>query len=100
MDVPEVAAIIHSQFPEAPLSNIKLLGEGCDSSAFEVSQRWVFRFPKRADVDGQILVESRIVPVLAAQSPIPLPTFCFWGSPQTASLSILSEASGYAGDSG
>src|SRR5215471_14502424 len=81
MDVPEVAAIIHSQFPEVALSNIKLLGEGCDSWAFEVSQRWVFRFPKRADVDKQLLVEFRIVPVLAMQSPTPLPTFCYLGQP-------------------
>jgi len=86
MDATEVAAIIHSQFPEICSSNIKLLGEGCDSWAFEVSQRWVFRFPKRADVDEQLLVESRIVPVLAAQSPMPLPTFRFLGQPSNGFL--------------
>jgi aminoglycoside phosphotransferase (APT) family kinase protein len=80
-DATKVAAIIHPQFPEICLSNVKLLGEGCDSWAFEVSQRWVFRFPKRADVDEQLLVEFRIVPVLATQSPLPLPTFCFLGQP-------------------
>src|SRR5215471_12435707 len=81
MDVTEVAAIIHSQFPEVSLSDVKLLGEGCDSWAFEVSQRWVFRFPKHADVDEQLLVEFRLVPVLATQSPVPLPAFRFLGHP-------------------
>src|SRR5215831_18162443 len=83
MDATDAAAIIRSQFPEVSVSTITLLGEGCDSQAFEVSQRWVFRFPKRADVDEQLLVESRIVPVLVAQSPIPLPGFCFFGQPSS-----------------
>ena len=58
MNVTEVASIIHSQFPEISLSNVTLLGEGCDSRAFEVNQQWVFKFPKRADVDKQLVIES------------------------------------------
>src|SRR5262245_42661293 len=81
MDATEVAAIIHSQLPEICPVNVTLLGEGCDSWAFEVSQRWVFKFPKRADVDEQLVVEFRIVPMLATQSPMPLPAFCFMGRP-------------------
>src|SRR5262245_30563572 len=84
MDATNAATIIRSQFPEISVFPVALLGEGCDSQAFEVSQRWVFRFPKRADVDEQLLVESRIVPVLAAQSPLPLPGFCFFGQPSSA----------------
>jgi hypothetical protein len=78
MDVTEVAPIIHSQFPEVLPSTVALLGEGCDSWAFEVNRRWVFRFPKRADVNEQLLVESQVLPVLASSSPIPLPAFCFF----------------------
>src|SRR5262245_53738940 len=81
MNVTEVASIIDSQFPELSGATVSRLGEGCDSWAFEVGERWVFRFPKRADVAEQLLVESRIVPVLAAASPLPLPAFCFFGRP-------------------
>lgn len=80
----QVAAIIRSQFPEVDPSRIALLGEGCDSWAFEVAGRWVFRFPKRADVEQQLLVESRVLPVLAAHSPLPLPVFRFHGRPSGA----------------
>ncbi len=80
----QVAAIIRSQFPEVDPSRIALLGEGCDSWAFEVDGRWVFRFPKRADVEQQLLVESRVLPVLAAHSPLPLPVFRFHGRPSGA----------------
>jgi len=81
MDVTAVSEIIRSQFPDVSLAGVTLLGEGCDNWAFEVGQRWVFRFPKRADVDEQLLIESRILPLLAATSPLPLPDFHFFGRP-------------------
>jgi aminoglycoside phosphotransferase (APT) family kinase protein len=49
-----------------------------------VNQQWVFRFPKRADVDEQLVIESRILSALAAQSPLPLPVFSFQGQPSEA----------------
>lgn len=41
----------------------------------------MFRFPKRAEVERQLLVETRILPLLAECSPIPLPRFHFQGRP-------------------
>ena len=49
-----------------------------------MNARWVFRFPKRADVEQQLLVEMRVLPVLATHSPLPLPAFCFHGLPSEA----------------
>lgn len=81
MDAARVTAIVRRQFPELALSSVTCLGEGCDNWAFEVDGIWVFRFPKRADVDRQLAVESRMLTVLAGASPIPLPRFCFHGEP-------------------
>src|SRR6185295_5679833 len=80
----QAASIIKLQFPDVSPSSVAYLGEGCDSTAFEVNGHWVFRFPKRADVDQQLAIESRILPVLAEQSPLPIPVFCFHGRPSEA----------------
>lgn len=81
LDAAQVASLIRLQFPDLSPPTVAHLGEGCDSTAFEVNGQWVFRFPKRADVDHQLAIESRILPVLAEQSPLPIPVFCFHGQP-------------------
>ena len=43
------------------LSSVEHLGEDTDGTDFEVNGQWVFRFPKRADVDKQLAIESRIL---------------------------------------
>jgi aminoglycoside phosphotransferase (APT) family kinase protein len=80
----QVAELVRQQFPQVAASSVRYLGEGCDSSAFEVDSCWVFRFPKREDVEQQLLLERRVLPVLAERSPIPLPRFCFHGHPNQA----------------
>jgi aminoglycoside phosphotransferase (APT) family kinase protein len=77
----QVAEIIRRQFPDVSITSVSYLGEGCDSSAFDVNAQWVFRFPKRGDVEEQLLLEFRVLPLLASHSPIPLPAFCFHGHP-------------------
>jgi aminoglycoside phosphotransferase (APT) family kinase protein len=75
------ARIIEAQFPQLAPARVSFLGEGYDSSAFDVNAAWVFRFPKRADVERQLLVEMRILPVLAGRAPLPIPSFVFHGQP-------------------
>src|SRR5690242_9804379 len=77
----QVAEIIRRQFPDVSIASVSYLGEGCDSSTFDVNSQWVFRFPKRGDVEQQLLLEFRVLPLLASHSPIPLPAFCFHGHP-------------------
>jgi aminoglycoside phosphotransferase (APT) family kinase protein len=77
----QVAATVREQFPDVCPGRVSYLGEGCDSWAFDVDDRWVFRFPKRADVEQQLLLEARVLPVLAARSTLALPDFCFLGRP-------------------
>jgi aminoglycoside phosphotransferase (APT) family kinase protein len=84
LDAEQVTSIIRLQFPAVTMATVAHLGEGCDSMAFEVDGQWVFRFPKRAEVDQQLAIESRILPVLAKQSPLPIPEICFHGQPSEA----------------
>lgn len=51
-------------------AEVTYLGEGCDSWTFEVNRQWVLRFPKCAEVERQLALESRVLPVLAEQSPL------------------------------
>jgi aminoglycoside phosphotransferase (APT) family kinase protein len=81
MNVQRAVEVIRAQFPEVQPADVQWLGEGYDSTAFEVNGEWVFRFPKRGDVEEQLLLEVRLLPVLLAESPIPLPDFAFRGTP-------------------
>jgi len=84
LDAARVAAIVRAQFSELTRSSVTYLGEGCDNWAFEVDGCWVFRFPKRADVERQLTVESRMLAVLEPASPLALPRFCFHGERSAA----------------
>ena len=78
------ATIVGAQFPElAPVRAI-YLNEGCDSCAFIINNAWVFRFPKRAEIDEQLLIETRMLAVLEERSPLPVPAFRFHGRPSSA----------------
>jgi aminoglycoside phosphotransferase (APT) family kinase protein len=82
LDSGQVADIIQQQFPDLAPVSVRHLGEGYDSTAFEVRAlgiQWVFRFPKRDEVEQQLLLEMRVLPVLAQRSPIPVPVFRFHG---------------------
>jgi aminoglycoside phosphotransferase (APT) family kinase protein len=83
LDASRVADIVRDQFPQVPAATVAYLGEGYDSTAFEIDGQWVFRFPKRAAVEAQLLQEWRVLPALARQSPLPLPAFCFQGKPSS-----------------
>jgi aminoglycoside phosphotransferase (APT) family kinase protein len=52
--------------------------------AFDVDGRWVFRFPRRADVAEGLVVEGRLLDLLAGGSPLPLPAFTFHGAASDA----------------
>ena len=90
MDVTEVAAIISTQFPEVSLSDVKLLGEGCDS--------WASRSARGGSSS------SRSAPMLTSRSCSSFAScpcwqhsqrcrcqpFVFWGGPRPPFRSILS----------
>jgi aminoglycoside phosphotransferase (APT) family kinase protein len=74
--------LVQAQFPELDPVRVERLGEGCDSVAFEVNRTWVFKFPKRADVERQLPIEAKLLRWLGLRgSPVPVPAFVFEGRP-------------------
>ena len=73
--------MIAEQFPDLAPVHVTYLGEGCDSDAYDVNGSWVFRFPKRADVEQQLLIEMRVLPVLGRHVPLPIPSPRLLGQP-------------------
>ena len=81
MNATLAAGIIEAQFPQLVPARVIFLGEGYDSTAFDVNGAWVFRFPKRGDVERQLLVEMRVLADLSVGAPLPIPAFSFHGQP-------------------
>jgi aminoglycoside phosphotransferase (APT) family kinase protein len=75
------AGVIATQFPQLAPADVRPLGEGCDSVAFEVNGEWVFRFPKSEETAAQFAVEARLLSRIAPRLPLPVPVFLFSGEP-------------------
>ncbi len=84
LDNDRVRQLLATQFPDVASDRVTFLGEGCDNWAFDVNDRWVFRFPKRPDVERQLLIEARVLTLLQPRAPLPIPSYRFVGesSPQ------------------
>jgi aminoglycoside 2''-phosphotransferase len=80
------ARLIHDQFSALRPVHAELLGEGCDNRAFRVNGAWVFRFPKRPEVEQQLEAEGRLLRALddSAELSIPVPRVSFHGRPSAA----------------
>lgn len=81
MDQSLAARAVESQFPDLAPVRAAFLGAGYDSDAFDVNGEWVFRFPRRDDVEAQLLLETRVLPALAGGSPVPIPRYTRIGRP-------------------
>jgi aminoglycoside phosphotransferase (APT) family kinase protein len=74
-DPAPVRRAIEGAFPELRVASAVFLGEGWDSSAWEINGRLVFRFPKREEVAGWLMKEAGLLPALAPALPVPVPQF-------------------------
>ncbi|HEU0301245.1 MAG TPA: phosphotransferase [Longimicrobium sp.] len=86
MDSRLAAELIDAQFPALRPARAGFLGEGCDNRAFVVNGAWVFRFPKRPDVERQLAIEARLLAALdqSAALPLSVPRVSFHGRPSAA----------------
>lgn len=66
--------LLDAQFPELEHPTLRLLGEGWDNTAWLVDDQWVFRFPRRAIALPGFERELAVLPALAPQLPLPVPT--------------------------
>ncbi len=72
-----VTQAVRADFPELDVHTIRALGEGWNSSAFLVNDEWVFRFPKRKDVEENLRREMNLLPRLNQLLPVAVPQFAF-----------------------
>jgi aminoglycoside 2''-phosphotransferase len=70
-------AIIAACFPELPITSCAIHSQGWDSVAVLVDDTFIFRFPKRPDVESQYRTEARLLPRLAATLSVAVPRFEF-----------------------
>jgi hypothetical protein len=66
LDETRVRALLTDSYPDLPVRDVRFLAEGWDSQAYEIDGTWIFRFPKRADIQKDLEVEASLLPHLAA----------------------------------
>lgn len=81
LSVAGATALIEGQFPELAPARLELLGVGWDNTAYRVNERWVFRFPRRELGATLLKREVRVLPLLAARLPLPIPNPHYPGEP-------------------
>lgn len=75
--------VLNHVFPKQSFKQMRFLGEGLDSRAYLVDERYVFRFPKRAEVARSLTREIALLPHLQ-NLPLRVPDFQFVGNhPET-----------------
>ncbi|MBI3724654.1 phosphotransferase [bacterium] len=74
-----VGSLIREQFPEVEAGRVVFLNEGWDSQAYLVDGKWIFRFPKRREVERSLATEIALLPLLERTLPLPIPSFRFVG---------------------
>lgn len=74
-----IKRLISAQFPEVSPARVELLGEGCDFWAYQIDDRWVFRFPKSDYGAARLRPEIALLTALARSLPLPVPDYRFIG---------------------
>jgi aminoglycoside 2''-phosphotransferase len=73
-----VGNLIRQWFPDVPADRLEALphpGWGGDSDAWLVDDRWIFRFPRTAEIARSLAVEVCLLPRLTARLPLAIPDF-------------------------
>lgn len=84
LDADRVRALLTDHYPDLLVRDVRFLAEGWDSQAFEIDRTWVFRFPKRANIQDDLRVEAALLPHLSAHLArigLRIPVFDFVGQP-------------------
>jgi aminoglycoside 2''-phosphotransferase len=81
--------IIAACFPKLIIHSCALHSQGWDSVAVAVNSQFIFRFPKRHDVEPQYKKEARLLPTLAGALSLPIPDVAFFWPGGTPSLGLF-----------
>jgi aminoglycoside 2''-phosphotransferase len=77
MDIEIYTRAIQACFPQLRVDSIARVSEGWDSIAVELNDQYIFRFPKRPDVEPQYQKEALLLAELADRVPAPVPRLEF-----------------------
>lgn len=75
------ASAIASQCPGLAPVRLVRFGAGWDNEMFLANGQWLFRFPKRQEVDAVVLREGRVLDLVASALAWPVPRFEYLGKP-------------------
>ena len=84
IDARLAGSLVGAQFPQLGDVRIEPVGEGWDNAAYLVNDAFIFRFPRRSATAKLITRESRFLPQIAPQLPLPIPVPEFAGAASEA----------------
>lgn len=79
-----VTGLLGAQFPKLADHTVAFFAEGWDFTVFRVGERWLFRFPKRAQTVPWMAREAAVLSRLEGLVPAPIPEAGFRGEPSEA----------------
>ncbi|MYL36006.1 phosphotransferase [Pontibacillus yanchengensis] len=78
---PKAIQLIEKQFLDLHPVSIQQIGEGFDNTVFEVNDTYIFRFPRKQIAEDLLKIEKGLLPKLAKQMSISIPTPIMFGQP-------------------
>lgn len=75
MTLDEYKQAISMEFPELTIESITFFREGWANHLCLVNDTLIFRFPLDAHAEQQLLLEIRLLPILAPELPIAIPHY-------------------------
>lgn len=77
MDVNSCRQILEKDFPQIPIHFLSVIQEGWDMLLLVIDNRYIFRFPRRKEIEAQLEKEINLLPRLAEILPVPVPQVAF-----------------------
>lgn len=71
----EPVDVLRTRFPDLEFHDVRIVQDGWDSLVLELDGEWIFRFPRRPEVEQWVEHEIALLPELAATLPIAIPRF-------------------------
>lgn len=73
----EPVEVLRERFPTLEVRDVRAIEDGWDSLVLEVNAEYVFRFPRRPEVEAWVERETLLLPELAPTLPVEVPRFDF-----------------------
>jgi aminoglycoside phosphotransferase (APT) family kinase protein len=71
----EAVDLLRTRFPALDVRDVRIIEDGWDSLVLDVDGEWIFRFPRRPEVEQWMEREIALLPELAGTLPVAVPHF-------------------------